>query len=180
MKNKAMKEVKKVEMIVTVTKMKLKMMKGKVEKNREMKVIVVRKVKVEKKREMKVIVVRKVKVEIKMGKEVKVDMMRRMETEEKKGKKKKKKMMMMKKLKRAVEVVTAWKALPPGVGDRASAMKMADEVLKHLMVIGLSGTLGTTTSAATQSQPATSKQKATAATMGPSKTKGKKSEGLAR
>ncbi|KAK9140751.1 hypothetical protein Scep_010432 [Stephania cephalantha] len=80
-----------------------------------------------------------------------------------------------KRVRRAVEVVTAWKALPPRVGDRASAVKMADEVLKHLTVIGSSGTSGMTTSAATQSQPATSKRKATTSTTRPSKTKGKKS-----
>ncbi|KAK9125969.1 hypothetical protein Scep_014815 [Stephania cephalantha] len=66
-------------------------------------------------------------------------------------------------VRRVVEVVTAWKVLLPGVGDRASAMKMADEVLKLLTVIGLSGTSGTMKFAATQSQPTTSKRKATAA-----------------
>ncbi|KAK9166046.1 hypothetical protein Scep_001237 [Stephania cephalantha] len=66
-------------------------------------------------------------------------------------------------VRRAVEVVTAWKALPPGVGDRASALKIADEVLKHLIVVGSSATSGSTTSTVTPSQPPTSKRKAIAA-----------------
>ncbi|KAK9111268.1 hypothetical protein Scep_018787 [Stephania cephalantha] len=78
-------------------------------------------------------------------------------------------------VRQVVEVVTAWKALSSGVRDRASAVKMTDKVLKHLTVIGSSGTSGTMTSTATQSRPATSKRKATAAATGPSKTKGKKS-----
>ncbi|KAK9104867.1 hypothetical protein Scep_021711 [Stephania cephalantha] len=80
-------------------------------------------------------------------------------------------------VRRAVEVVTAWKALPPGVGDAASALKMADEVLKHLIVVDSSVTSGSTTSAATPSQPPTSKRKATAAEMGvgPSRSQAKKS-----
>ncbi|KAK9094720.1 hypothetical protein Scep_026189 [Stephania cephalantha] len=66
-------------------------------------------------------------------------------------------------VRRAVEVVTARKALPPGVGDRASALKMTDEVLKHLIVVGSSVTLVSTTFAATPSQLPTSKRKATEA-----------------
>ncbi|KAK9148380.1 hypothetical protein Scep_007137 [Stephania cephalantha] len=81
-----------------------------------------------------------------------------------------------KRVRRAVEFVTAWKALPPRLGDKASAVKMVDEVLKHLTMIGSSGTSGTTTSSGTQSQPATSKRKATTVATGPSKTKGKKSK----
>ncbi|KAK9100282.1 hypothetical protein Scep_023712 [Stephania cephalantha] len=65
-------------------------------------------------------------------------------------------------VRRVVEVVTAWKVLPPEVGDRASALKMADDVLKHLIVVGSSATSGSTTSATTPSQPLTSKRKATA------------------
>ncbi|KAK9088366.1 hypothetical protein Scep_027448 [Stephania cephalantha] len=56
-------------------------------------------------------------------------------------------------VRRAVEVVMAWKALPPGVGDTTSVLKMADEVLNHLIVVGSSVTSGSTTSAATPSQP---------------------------
>ncbi|KAK9099923.1 hypothetical protein Scep_023353 [Stephania cephalantha] len=80
-------------------------------------------------------------------------------------------------VRRAVEVVMAWKALPPRVGDRASALKMTDEVLKHLIVVGSSVTTGSTTSAATPSQPPTSKRKATAAEtrVGPSKSQAKQS-----
>ncbi|KAK9118274.1 hypothetical protein Scep_016367 [Stephania cephalantha] len=51
-------------------------------------------------------------------------------------------------VRQAMEVVTAWKALPPEVGDRAFALKMANEVLKHLIVVGSSVTSGSTTSAA--------------------------------
>ncbi|KAK9093839.1 hypothetical protein Scep_025308 [Stephania cephalantha] len=52
----------------------------------------------------------------------------------------------------AVDVVAAWKALPPSEGNRASTLKMADEVLKHLTVIGAPGPSITPTSGATQSQ----------------------------
>ncbi|KAK9083939.1 hypothetical protein Scep_030410 [Stephania cephalantha] len=41
---------------------------------------------------------------------------------------------------------------PPSEGDRASALKLADEVLKHLEVIGAPDSSGTPTSGATQSQ----------------------------
>ncbi|KAK9126179.1 hypothetical protein Scep_015025 [Stephania cephalantha] len=78
-------------------------------------------------------------------------------------------------IRRVVEVVTAWKALPRGLGDTALLVKMANDVLKHLTVIGSGGPLGTTTSGGTQSQPATSKRKVTATTTGPSYPKGKKS-----
>ncbi|KAK9112106.1 hypothetical protein Scep_019625 [Stephania cephalantha] len=37
-------------------------------------------------------------------------------------------------VRRAVDVVPAWKALPPGEGRRTSPLKMADEVLKHLKI----------------------------------------------
>ncbi|KAK9147992.1 hypothetical protein Scep_006749 [Stephania cephalantha] len=47
---------------------------------------------------------------------------------------------------------TTCKALPPSEGDRAFALKMADEVLKHLIFIGASRLSGTPTSGATQSQ----------------------------
>ncbi|KAK9158916.1 hypothetical protein Scep_005490 [Stephania cephalantha] len=55
-------------------------------------------------------------------------------------------------VKRAMDVVVAWKALPPSEEDRASALKMADEVLKHQTTIGASGPSGTPTSGATESQ----------------------------
>ncbi|KAK9100542.1 hypothetical protein Scep_023972 [Stephania cephalantha] len=54
-------------------------------------------------------------------------------------------------VRRAVEVVTAWKALLHGVGDRASALQMANEVLKHLIIVGLSVTSSSTTSVASPS-----------------------------
>ncbi|KAK9158039.1 hypothetical protein Scep_004613 [Stephania cephalantha] len=38
--------------------------------------------------------------------------------------------------KMAVDVIKAWKALPPRESDKAAAMKMADEVLKLLMMFG--------------------------------------------
>ncbi|KAK9119095.1 hypothetical protein Scep_017188 [Stephania cephalantha] len=51
----------------------------------------------------------------------------------------------------ALDSTRSNKALPPEVGDRASALKMADEVLKHLIVVGSSVMSGSTTSAATPS-----------------------------
>ncbi|KAK9166465.1 hypothetical protein Scep_001656 [Stephania cephalantha] len=62
------------------------------------------------------------------------------------------KKMKVKRVRWAVDVVTAWKAFPSSEGDKASALKMADEVLKHLAVIGAPGLSGTPTSSATQSQ----------------------------
>ncbi|KAK9140291.1 hypothetical protein Scep_009972 [Stephania cephalantha] len=55
-------------------------------------------------------------------------------------------------VKRAVDVVVAWKALSPSEGDRAFALKMADHVLKHLTANGASSPSGTPTSGATESQ----------------------------
>ncbi|KAK9133102.1 hypothetical protein Scep_012630 [Stephania cephalantha] len=54
---------------------------------------------------------------------------------------------------------------------------MADEVVKHLIVVGLSVTSGSMTSVATPSQPPMSKQKATATETGvrPSRSQAKKS-----
>ncbi|KAK9095042.1 hypothetical protein Scep_026511 [Stephania cephalantha] len=55
-------------------------------------------------------------------------------------------------IRRPVDVVAAWKALPPGEGNRASALKVADEVLKHFTIIGAPAPSGIPTSGATQSQ----------------------------
>ncbi|KAK9116390.1 hypothetical protein Sjap_015337 [Stephania japonica] len=55
-------------------------------------------------------------------------------------------------VRRVVNVVTASKALPPGEVANAVAVKMADEVFKHLAMSTFGGPLGTTSSAATQSQ----------------------------
>ncbi|KAK9086745.1 hypothetical protein Syun_029139 [Stephania yunnanensis] len=50
------------------------------------------------------------------------------------------------------DVVVARKMFPLSEGDRASALKLADEVLKHLAVIGAPDLSGTPTSGATRSQ----------------------------
>ncbi|KAK9119458.1 hypothetical protein Scep_017551 [Stephania cephalantha] len=200
-----MKGVKKVEVIVTVRRMKLKMT-GKVEKKREMKVIVVMKVKVEKKKgdegesgdhqesgdkgeeeEVEVVAKRPIakghsKAKPPKGKKPTDDPSTQFTGRPKNQ-------FLLKsfnnyvttaiwnndRVRQAVEVVTVRKALPPGVGNRVSAVKMVDEVLKHHTLIGSSATSGTTTFTATQSQPVTSKRNATAAETGHSKPKGKKS-----
>ncbi|KAK9104597.1 hypothetical protein Scep_021441 [Stephania cephalantha] len=55
-------------------------------------------------------------------------------------------------VRRAVDVETTWNALTPSEGDRASTLKIADEVLKHLIIIGVPAPSSTPTSSASQSQ----------------------------
>ncbi|KAK9119108.1 hypothetical protein Scep_017201 [Stephania cephalantha] len=154
-KNKAMKEVKKVEVIVTVRKMKPMMMKGKVEKKREMKV----KVEIKMGKEMKVEMTKRVETKEEEEEddedEVKVVAERTIakgRSKAKLGTTKCKKLAddpstpfpvviedgddIYDRIRWVVEVVTVWKVLPLRVGDRAYAVKMTDEVLKHLTVIG--------------------------------------------
>ncbi|KAK9090834.1 hypothetical protein Sjap_024011 [Stephania japonica] len=55
-------------------------------------------------------------------------------------------------VRRAVDVVTALKSLPPGELANTTAVKMADEVLKHLAMSTSGGQSGMTSSTAIQSQ----------------------------
>ncbi|KAK9083398.1 hypothetical protein Scep_029869 [Stephania cephalantha] len=61
---------------------------------------------------------------------------------------------LMEKFMVVMDVVTTWKALLSGEGDRATAVNMVDEVLKHLTIIGAPTLSGTTISDATLSQRA--------------------------
>ncbi|KAK9166229.1 hypothetical protein Scep_001420 [Stephania cephalantha] len=132
---------------------------------------------------MMILMSKKVKVEIKLGKEVKVKM--KMKVEKKKTMRRN---MLKKKLwkkgpvqriavrpRQEHQEARSQKALSPGLGDKASAVKMTDNVLKHLTVIGSGGPSGTTTLGGTQPQPITYKRKATVTATRPSIPQGKKS-----
>ncbi|KAK9115937.1 hypothetical protein Sjap_014884 [Stephania japonica] len=55
-------------------------------------------------------------------------------------------------VRRVMDVVKAWKALPPQVGNRAFALKMAGEVLQQLTIGGPTAPSGTKASASNDSQ----------------------------
>ncbi|KAK9169433.1 hypothetical protein Syun_001573 [Stephania yunnanensis] len=75
-------------------------------------------------------------------------------------------------VRQAVDVIKAWKALPPHESDKAVAVKMADEALKLLTMFGFptpSQPKSTPTEGATSS-----KRKPTTSAPPPSQQKGKK------
>ncbi|KAK9154861.1 hypothetical protein Sjap_002341 [Stephania japonica] len=54
-------------------------------------------------------------------------------------------------VRQVVDAMTTWKSLPPGKVANIDVVKMADEVLKHLLMSNSGGLSETTSSAATQS-----------------------------